>query len=616
MDETTANLLVQSLLERLEADAASPNPRFAGVVSAIERTAIRRMLEVAMETPIPVQQIPADPGPHTTDEDSSGAQGTPIEAGPELPPGTFESPMALEDGGTLADDAVTTAPIAQSPLAGAIDQTALSFQHPQDDGFVLCLDFGTAKSKAAAASIKGDALDGVLLELGLGRRDRDLDSSVYTISSSVWVSDDGLMFAGSEALRQSMEFVLGDVPRRRLDSIKHQLSLANVEQNLDLRRLEPDVNPTSVQLTYEDALCFFLAFLTDTAANELALHGRSRYIRRRFTIPSWRAAQRNWAAGTLSTCLGRAQILADTFHDRWQQGIPASEFKAAVSAAREHDAAVRYLLDSSHIRGQAFPGGLLEPLAAGSGRVWADRSARNLVLVVDVGAGTTDFSLFWVVQDSRSGSRKAFPVEPCSDAVRMAGDILDDVLLKQILARAHGESNDVIRKRIEADLRLRSLRRLKERLFETGRLEVPLVTDQIVTIEREEFEQLPQVLTIGAEIKKAIATFLSSVHESWSRAVDQATLVLTGGSARLPMIQELSKERWDIGGRLIRLSPAREVPDIIAETFDADFQREYPQLAVAIGGALPVLDERTALKEWQGGAASPGGLERYPITGA
>ena len=81
------------------------------------------------------------------------------------------------------------------------------------------------------------------------------------------------------------------------------------------------------------------------------------------------------------------------------------------------------------------------------------------------------------------------------------------------------------------------------------------------------------------------------------------------------MIQELAKERWDIGGRLIRLSPAREVPDIIAETFDADFQ-EYPQLAVAIGGALSVLDEQTALKEWQDGAGSPGGLERYPITGA
>jgi molecular chaperone HscA len=609
MDEKTANLLLNSLLERLEADAISPNPRLAGVVSAIERTAIRRLLERTLEDVDPGEQPPVEAESHTTD-------GEPLNEGGESTAGFSDSPLSEENAGGLSDDPATSVAMTMVSSAHSLDETALSFKQPQDDGFVLCLDFGTAKSKAAAASIEEAASDAELLELGLGRRDRDLDSSMYTVSSSVWVSDDGLMFAGSEALRQSMEFVLGDVPRRRLDSIKHQLSLANVEQNLDVRRLESDVNPTSVPLTYEDALCFFLAFLTDTAGKELASQGRSRYMRRRFTIPSWRPAQRNWAAGTLSTCLGRAQILGDTFSGRWQHGIPASEFKAAVAASREHDAALKYLLDGSHIRGQAFPGGLLEPLAAGSGRVWADRATRNLVLVVDVGAGTTDFSLFWVVQDSTNVSRKAFPVEPCSDAVRMAGDILDDVLLKQILTKAHGESNDVIRKRIEADLRLRSLRRLKERLFETGKLEVPLVTDQIVSIDREEFEQLPQVHTIGTAIKTAIATFLESVDESWAKAVDHATLVLTGGSAKLPMIQKLANERWNFGGSSIRLTPAKEVPDFIAETFDEDFQREYPQLAVAIGGALPVLDERSALKKWQGGAADPGGLERYPITGA
>lgn len=46
-----------------------------------------------------------------------------------------------------------------------------------------------------------------------------------------------------------------------------------------------------------------------------------------------------------------------------------------------------------------------------------------------------------------------------------------------------------------------------------------------------------------------------------------------------------------------------------------DFQREYGQLAVAIGGALPVLDERNTLTEWAGGALPPGALERYQIKG-
>jgi hypothetical protein len=60
---------------------------------------------------------------------------------------------------------------------------------------------------------------------------------------------------------------------------------------------------------------------------------------------------------------------------------------------------------------------------------------------------------------------------------------------------------------------------------------------------------------------------------------------------------------------------ARAVPDLIANSFDIDFQREYPQLAVAVGGVLPVLDERNVLKEWYGGTAPPGGLEKYYVTG-
>ena len=63
--------------------------------------------------------------------------------------------------------------------------------------------------------------------------------------------------------------------------------------------------------------------------------------------------------------------------------------------------------------------GVLEPIAAGSARVWKDdlRSlSRQLVFVLDVGAGTTDLSLFWVVQDP--ARRRALPVKPAARAVR------------------------------------------------------------------------------------------------------------------------------------------------------------------------------------------------------
>src|ERR1019366_2853238 len=166
-----------------------------------------------------------------------------------------------------------------------------------------------------------------------------------------------------------------------------------------------------------------------------------------------------------SQYMARAQILADTFHGQWHLGIKAERWKSAVSAASLHDSRLSYLLDSAN-----GPRGLLEPLAAGSGRVWDDSRTKNVLLVVDIGAGTTDFSLFWVVQNIGNSQRKVYQVAPYSYALGMAGDFIDERLLLQILALAHGSSDELVRKGIGGVLRLTGLRSLKERLFTTGEI--------------------------------------------------------------------------------------------------------------------------------------------------
>lgn len=593
MDSATLKAIVSSLLQRLDADASSASPQFASFVSPLERQALHELMQVAYADNASVRNLDTS----ADSRDKTIGQEAVAVTGPAMSP--------------------TTA-IRNALPEVRLDETCLQQHAAQDQDFVLCLDFGTAKSKAFAASLPepdDPDLEPELIELGLGQRDADLDSSVYSLASSIWISDDGRMFAGSQAMRRSAEFVATDLPRRRLDSIKQQLTLANYQQKLELMKLEPEINPTSTELSYEDALCFFLAFLTDVAGSELVARGRSRYLPRRFTIPSWRPEQRQWAADILGRCIGRAQLLADTFRGRWADGVPVEEFKAANKSAMRHVDQIRYLIDSSQYKDGHLCSGLLEPLAAGSGRLWADRDTRNVVIVVDVGAGTTDFSLFWIVQSLKRSLRGAFQVEPCSDAVRMAGDIIDTLLLDHIVSLAHGASSEAIRKRLQMDLRLRGLRGLKERLFKTGVLEVPLVTDQIVKVERGEFENLPKVLQVAGEIQKAIENFLRAVHPSWARATEGARMVLTGGSARLPMIQALARHPWVIGTDTFHFSAVSELPPLIADRFDRDFQQEYPQLAVAIGGALPVLDEKNRMTEWAGGTPPPGKLERYQTTG-
>ncbi|HTU45350.1 MAG TPA: hypothetical protein VMF91_09820 [Bryobacteraceae bacterium] len=587
MDEKVARSLLESLLSRLKADARREAPQYEGVVSGLERGALAAVL-AALDGKQSGEAAEASPVDHSVAEtEPTGTDAVPLQP---LPPAALMGPRGQR---FKLDDSVLSGPPA--------------------NGSVLCIDFGTAKSKAFAATLAGGDDEPDLHEIGLGRKDNDIDGSGYTVASSVWISDEGLIFAGSEALRRSMDSFHADGKRKRLDSLKQHFSHTGTEQKLGLRKLDANANPTGVDLTYEDVITFYLAYLTDLASPDISIPW-SRNVKRRFTIPAWSHSQRAWAGPALGRYVARAQMLADTFRGQWKQGIPADELKRISVEATKHDDALKFLLDGSE-QEAPYPPGLLEPLAAGSGRVWTDRAARNLVFVVDVGAGTTDYSLFWVTQDARIERRTAFPILPGGEAIRMAGDNLDEILLHELLSKVHGGLTSSMRGNIEVDLRLRGLRRLKEQMFINGRLELTLVNDQSVSIEAAEFLQLEQVKGLGAQIEKAITRFFSSVNPTWQAATERPLIVLTGGGANLPMIKDLQKKPWEIGGGKLVFKPAREIPEFVAETFDADFQREYPQLAVAIGGALPIISEKDMLNEWQGGAPAPGGLERFRTKG-
>lgn len=119
-------------------------------------------------------------------------------------------------------------------------------------------------------------------------------------------------------------------------------------------------------------------------------------------------------------------------------------------------------------------------------------------------------------------------------------------------------------------------------------------------------------------IRREIGTLLGQVHESFRSVVEGRyfTLVLTGGGCNLPMIRGLKDRRWSIGGTRVRCRLAKDVPDFVTERFSAEFAAEYPQLAVAMGGAMPWrLDERRMLRTFGGDAPEPGRVETFPARG-
>jgi molecular chaperone HscA len=238
------------------------------------------------------------------------------------------------------------------------------------------------------------------------------------------------------------------------------------------------------------------------------------------------------------------------------------------------------------------------------------------MMVLDVGAGTSDFSLFWVVQNFDVKGHIAFPVHPAGRAIRMAGDTLDSLLVSELLGRAHLGADDDLRRRVSSALFLSGVRRLKEQLFTTGKLQHRLVNDQEVSITMEEFLITEGVSKFKRSIDAALQDFLNSVHESWLKPMESIQLVLTGGGCDLPMVKDLAKKAWRFKGQTVRFRLVDLVPQFIKDNFAADIVKEYPQLSVALGGALPmVLDERSTLSEWGGGTLPPGPLTKYQVTG-
>ena len=543
-----AILLLENLLARLQADAAADRPQFRGIVSDAEREALRVVLG-AVGAPSRGRQEPP--------VDTAEAQAKPVQ-----PPEPVESPFGAEPP---EEEAAETPP----PSVG-LNLDALHPDISPPPEWVLCLDFGTAKSKAFAAT--DDEEDPEFEPLPLGDDDEDVDGSKYEVSSCVWIDDDGRLFVGSQAVKRGRNYGGEPATRGPLNSLKQAISQVDPEGGAAelAGKLPREVDPTST-LTYADAITIYLAYLTDLATTAVARRVGTRYVRRRFTVPCWQSTQRRWAAELLGKSLLRAQVLADTFRSRWREGIPVERVASAVRAAAAYDGELtRLAATESNDVTDDWTLGTFEALAAASACIWRDRFARDLMLVVDVGAGTTDLSLFWVVQDGEH--HRAFPIVDGNSGIRQAGDTLDRLLVEALLRRA-GLGVDETGERARRGLRRKGVRQMKERLFQVGSLTETLVNDDEVTLSREEFIESDGVRKFAGRIAGTIQGLLEGVHESWAKAAAEngVTLVLTGGGCDLPMITALTDRKWRLGGRTVPFQVARRVPRSVEDRFDAAF---------------------------------------------
>ena len=473
-----------------------------------------------------------------------------------------EEDIPRQKAGAIADDHE----IASAPPEIQLNRRSLDAPVPED--VRICLDFGTAMSKATLVDDSGDDERIEVLTLGA---EADQNSSDYLLMSSVYISNDGILIFGESAVDLSYQESL-DGSRQRLDNIKRRLSEGGWKDEVGKA-----YNPTTTTVTYGDMVLAYLTYLTWITNQCLRGLGYGNgVLSRRFALPALSGAEERETAARLQGAIGKSQLLADTFGADLVKGVSLARFMSAVRS-----------LDGTNFNYAFVDRHLSEPAGVAASMLSWTAKQNNLVLVVDIGAGTSDLGLYRLYVGSHGQNGQFLEVKGSTRMLTKAGNYLDRLLIEYLLKKGgidlHGPSAMALRGRL--NLRIRDY---KETLFAEGSVSV-LEGNLEVSIELEEFAGLEQVTQFKVSLKDAMTDILESVDDSWLgwvRKNPRRTLVvmLTGGGASLPMIQDLVGNTLFIGGRDLPVSRALPRPMWLDE-LSLPAEIDYSRVAVSLGGA-------------------------------
>ena len=475
----------------------------------------------------------------------------------------------------ILKDEVSESPDSESSLVDASRPEPLALPRPPSyEGNVhLCLDFGTAMSKAFAWDREQDRP--MMLEIG---RVAGQGGSPFVLQSALFVTHEGIVHFGQAALNAAA--AANPETHRPFRSIKDLLTVGQPETLS--QPLAEEFNPTEVPLTNKDAITLYFAFLTDIALATLEAAGESnvRRIPRSYTKPVFDESRDTWATDLLTECATVGQLLADEFSGRWMDGIPIDEVRKAVNRLSPFAPELR---DDLILEAGILP----EPVAAFVSRCWqydpSDR-VRRIFMVIDVGAGTTDFAMFAEVDEG--GKLTVAPISGSVSTVRYAGDMIDNLLHRHLL-EIGGVKEDHPQYRYLASALHREIRLIKEDLFVEGSVSRRLVNDVPVATDVGTFQAMDEMQKLRSEMRDKFVAVLENVDPSWL-TLGELPVFFTGGGAGLPLVTDLATGKAiAVGENWVTPRAARAYPSWLDDEYhevDA-IRRYYQQLAVCVGGA-------------------------------
>jgi molecular chaperone HscA len=450
----------------------------------------------------------------------------------------------------------------------AIDKTLLTVRAPTTQA-ILCIDFGTAASKAAV-SFPGYE---VPHELNLGKAAGEPAMKPW-VSSSIGIDAAGMIVFGPKA----------EACRHRISSIKSKLWDTTDEIGKEMLCVDG--------LSFSGAGCLvaYLAYLTQLISNELALFEEDtrvpRYVPRRYAMPFAEDPSRKDLRKRFATWLGQAQLLADTFGDKLLEGLNPAELRSALDAVQSMRAPAWFIRDD--------PACIGEPVAAGAFALSRDIATQALYMIVDVGAGTSDFCIL-AVKNRADGDSEIYRAHGSDHSVQIAGDTVDQAFQDYIreelgIGLLPSEAADLDRNR----------RAWKEQLFRNGMVEESVGEDQVpLSIDLDSFLASSQWQQVEAALAEAQKVCFRNTDRNWINqwGVGPIRVVLTGGGAKLPLKKVLAEGRVNDKQVDFMRIPQDPLPPSFAAAFDEP--DDLPRLIVALGGSIrnpPTEHDRTLEK--------------------
>jgi molecular chaperone DnaK (HSP70) len=431
--------------------------------------------------------------------------------------------------------------------------------------WTLCIDFGTAFSKAAAApSGLWSRFDpSYVRPLMLGSHEGR--GNAFLLESAVFVDDDRILFGRAAVARAN---AIGDTKRSALRSFKTLLSVSDLDRALNTNA-PASIDPHRI-FQMRDLIVLYLAYLLaaiDRAAASDTMLAQAELSNWRYAAPAWR----NVDGAGMHRDIVRLFAEAEAFRLAAGRRLLAAD---GLSLRMVSDA-----LPRSAEEAQPTEMGLIfEATAAAAYTSVGLEDSPSHTIVVDMGAGTTDIGAL-----ARLGPR-TFEMPDARVTLKQAGDFIDRVIADLVLGAAKWARSREQKAELWTAL-MRQIGDIKETVFADGRATLRN-QGRSVTLAMRDVERDEDIRDFTRSLREAYDHALAIVRaDARARGRSEVQAVAVGGGAATPFVQELLQRKS--GSTRPRVRPRRAVPDWARSgVFKGNLAPVFPQLAISIGGAI------------------------------